>query len=1310
MGGPPYIPHPGPRRDFDRIMTSFKALTRLSAASLLLVLAACSGDDGGDDTTITPSVKIDAFSASPTTVANGGTTTLSWQTTNATNVEIIANPGGEVLNTADASGTVTSNAITQDTTFILTAQGPGGPVTATVMVTLMGANNPMVSSFTAMPATIAPGGSATLAWTTVNADSVTITAGGTTVVDAGPANGNQAVMPADTTEYTLVATGAGGTAMATVTVTVSLDPIINSFTGMPSPIDPGDTVTFNWDVTNADTIVVTDDQNVEIYNGADAMGTATAMPNVTTTYTLVATNANGSANQTVMITVNPVQGPNIVSFDADQTVIDLGMPVTLSWEVTNATSVNIDDGAGTATTTTDLTGSWVVYPAANATFTLTADDGNTQVTAQVMITVNAAAPGIVDFTATPNPAALNGTTTLSFQVVGADTVRIARGATDIYNGTVQTDTITTAPLTETSTTFTLWATNMTGTNMATITVDAQNAPSIDTFTVAPGTFVGTTTATLTYAVSSVQRLELFVDGTLDTMFPGPTGTTAVDAMGTYSLSISQSTEFRLVATSAGGTAEATVRASTVVVETEPNNDAGTAIAFPNGSVVQGDINPGDDEDWYSIVVQAGYSVRAETTDGMGGCPFDTNLTLTSTDGTTQLVFDDDDGIGLCSLIDPARDPAAANLPAGTYYVSVGSFQANTGTYVLDIQVNPPACGNGIIDGTDLCDDGNTTNGDGCDSMCQLEIANTYTAPGAPQTFTATVAGGTIQTIQITANAETYIRAETFSNAMSASCRIDSIVVLLDSNGTAIAGDDFDGVNSCSQIDPVRDNTRVPAGTYYLVYAADNANDMYVELVVEGVAVDICGNGIVDGTMETCDDGNTMPGDGCDATCQVEAAGAFTATGGNTQTFAGQTLAVGQLDTYLVTVPAGNDVYLTAETFENAMTMTCPNIDTVLRLLDNGNTRLGTDDEGGVGSCSRIDPAIDGFARLTGGATYFVTVEEFQLNAAITYDLVLSAVTADVCGNGVIETGEVCDDGNTANNDGCDSMCQPEVRGTFNAVGGQTQTFTGGPIAVNNTETWAITVPMGGDVYVDAETFTNAAMMACTNIDTVIRLFDSNATEIASDDQGGVGDCSRIDFALGDTAARLSPGNYTLTVEDWLLNTPIPAYEIVFSATAADICGNGFVEMGEDCDDGNTMGGDACPANCVFANSLTGNATPAVAIPDNNAAGITDTITLPAMPNCTISNVSVDIGITHTYRGDLIVELTSPAMTTVRLWNRTGGSANDLVGNFPATLAPANPLTPFNGAAGNGAWTISVSDNAGLDTGTLDSWGLTVGCQ
>jgi len=33
--------------------------------------------------------------------------------------------------------------------------------------------------------------------------------------------------------------------------------------------------------------------------------------------------------------------------------------------------------------------------------------------------------------------------------------------------------------------------------------------------------------------------------------------------------------------------------------------------------------------------------------------------------------------------------------------------------------------------------------------------------------------------------------------------------------------------------------------------------------------------------------------------------------------------------------------------------------------------------------------------------------------------------ADCCGNGIVEAGETCDDGNTTSGDGCDAACQDE---------------------------------------------------------------------------------------------------------------------------------------------------------------------------------------------------------------------------------------------------------------------------------------------
>jgi serine protease len=109
-----------------------------------------------------------------------------------------------------------------------------------------------------------------------------------------------------------------------------------------------------------------------------------------------------------------------------------------------------------------------------------------------------------------------------------------------------------------------------------------------------------------------------------------------------------------------------------------------------------------------------------------------------------------------------------------------------------------------------------------------------------------------------------------------------------------------------------------------------------------------------------------------------------------------------------------------------------------------------------------------------------------------------------------------------------------------------------------------------------------------------------------------------------------------------------------------------------------------------------NTTP-VSIPDNVPAGITSTISVP--DSIAISELSVSVNITHTYIGDLIVKLTSPSGTTVTLHNRSGGSADNLV----QTYTPAE----FNGQNTAGTWTLSVSDNAGIDVGTLNNWSLNV---
>jgi hypothetical protein len=73
----------------------------------------------------------------------------------------------------------------------------------------------------------------------------------------------------------------------------------------------------------------------------------------------------------------------------------------------------------------------------------------------------------------------------------------------------------------------------------------------------------------------------------------------------------------------------------------------------------------------------------------------------------------------------------------------------------------------------------------------------------------------------------------------------------------------------------------------------------------------------------------------------------------------------------------------------------------------------------------------------------------------------------------------------------------------------------------------------------------------------------------------------------------------------------------------------------------------------------------------------------------------------------VVELTSPEGTKVRLHNRTGGSASDIITWYDSETQPDGPgaLGDFSGEWAEGRWELYVADLASVDTGTLHTWAL-----
>jgi serine protease len=117
------------------------------------------------------------------------------------------------------------------------------------------------------------------------------------------------------------------------------------------------------------------------------------------------------------------------------------------------------------------------------------------------------------------------------------------------------------------------------------------------------------------------------------------------------------------------------------------------------------------------------------------------------------------------------------------------------------------------------------------------------------------------------------------------------------------------------------------------------------------------------------------------------------------------------------------------------------------------------------------------------------------------------------------------------------------------------------------------------------------------------------------------------------------------------------------------------------------------------------ATPAAGIPDFNPTGLTSVINVPNAG--VVSGLDVGINITHPSRGHLTVTLTSPSGTTVYLHNHTGGTADNIIGNWPATLLVDGPgtLADFLQEPAQGDWTLHVADTQFGAVGTFQSWGL-----
>ena len=289
-------------------------------------------------------------------------------------------------------------------------------------------------------------------------------------------------------------------------------------------------------------------------------------------------------------------------------------------------------------------------------------------------------------------------------------------------------------------------------------------------------------------------------------------------------------------------------------------------------------------------------------------------------------------------------------------------------------------------------------------------------------------------------------------------------------------------------------------------------------------------------------------------------------------------------------------------------------------------------------------------------------------------------------------------------------------------------------------------PAAGSVEVLDTDSTTAGVSPIRNVqDGVAGSGPNGSVELVTANTGnGMAGCGVPDTFCGDVTVRTFYQETTLTdLEVQLIRiTPATGHEAtnsevslhgldttlgLWSYGTLDPVGGGTTELTETWQ----FGDDGQPftvVGLVWANPAVCS-SPAVAIPDNDAMGVADTITLTELG--TIQDVNVELDVTHTWVGDLVVNL-EHAGTDIDIVDRPGRVSSgfgcsgdnadvtlddegpslveDQCDNLPALSGnrrPNNALSAFDGMSMTGAWNLTVSDRAGADTGTFDQWCLQI---
>lgn len=620
------------------------------------------------------------------------------------------------------------------------------------------------------------------------------------------------------------------------------------------------------------------------------------------------------------------------------------------------------------------------------------------------------------------------------------------------------------------------------------------------------------------------------------------------------------------------------------------------------------------------------------------------------------------------------------------------------TTIAYVCEGPAVCGNGIVGGSEECDDGNATSDDGC-TGCVID-AN-YICSGAPSTCTeACPSGGTQDVHESTvyracSGQISYAEAVDYCASLSETLvRIDdyeennAVRSLASSGEIWLGGAEEATEGSWRWLDGTQFWNSGPVGSQYENWSASQPNNAggqdCLSMFDSGrwndqncgdsfafvcEASDTCGNGFR-GAGEECDDGGTAKGDGCDDVCALET----TPTCGDGLVWLGEECDDGDTDSgdgcssgcsieanyicsgepsscsevctsYQTSEYSGQSYLICTDTLSrtNAETL-CESFSMSLVEIDDANENAHIVSEGGgaelwIGANDRNqegvwvwasgtqfwsgdstgsavggayenwasgqpDDAVDGqdCGRMLSGGTWG------DVSCVTTSSYAVACEGPIACGDGVVNTGEECDDGDPDDGDGCSSSCvieagyrcegSPSVCVTICDLSGEYRSPPPGASTVFRDSEY---------FYCSSATDFDTAELDCAGLGanwTLAQIDDADENTAAVQMTGtavwlgGTDEVSEGQWLWPDGTVFYDSGT-NAEYSNFAVSEPNGAasencLQLATSGTWSDescasttgylcegppTCGNAVIASTEQCDDGNTATGDGCDDLC-----------------------------------------------------------------------------------------------------------------------------------